>query len=514
MKHMRKILALALALVMVMGLAITASAYTITMAPSADGSGVAGHTYEVYQIYTGTMSEIDGKETLGEVKYGQDYADKTVGDLVPEEELEEIEALSGAAAAERFEALIDDSPIATLNDGNSHTSADLAPGYYLIIDVSENLPEGETSSAFILEVLDDMAIKSKHTSSPITEKKIDDTNDSVDAVDSINWQDSADHDIGDAIPFQLKMVVPSAFDAFADYNANLEEGEERIPYRFVFHDTEEAGLTFKNDAKVYVDGVQITSGYEVIYPATDGHTFDVVFADMTTIDAIKVGSTVTVEYKSELNESAILGSQGNVNEVYGEFSNLHRPEYPGFTPKDTVIAFTYKVVVNKVDEKGEALTGATFTLEKYNKATDSWVAIKQVETEPGAVFTFKGLDDGNYRLTETKAPDGYNKIEAIEFTVTADHDILWETQDRADVLNSLTGKEAGNVETGEIEPVEITFTALENIEGLTTNVENKAGVVLPETGGIGTTIFYILGGLLAVVAVVLLVTKKRMKSAE
>ena len=226
---------------------------------------------------------------------------------------------------------------------------------------------------------------------------------------------------------------------------------------------------------------------------------------MTAIDGLKAGDKVTVYYKSELNEDAILGSQGNVNEVYGEFSNLHRPEYPGRTPKDFVIAFTYKVVVNKKDQDKQPLSGATFTLEKYNAAKGAWEFIEQVETEPEDVFTFYGLDDGNYRLTETKAPNGYNSIDPIEFTVTADHNILWEDEgERLTILETLTG----DVTTGQI-----AFAALENNEGLSADVINEQGVVLPETGGIGTYIFYIIGGLLAVGAVVLLVTKKRMSVA-
>ena len=519
MKHMSKIFALVLALVMVLSLATTASAYTITMAPSADGSGVAGHTYEVYQIYTGTMSVIDNSETLGEVKYGQDYAGKSTDDFVPKAELDEIAEMSGAEAAEHFSGLVDDTPIAILNDENNHTSADLASGYYLIIDVSENLPETETSSAFVLEVLDNLAINSKHTSAPITEKKIDDKNDSTGAEDAIVWQDSADHDIGDAIPFQLEMTVPSAFEAFKAHNE--KEGVEPIPYRFVFHDTEEKGLSFNNDAVVYVDGNKITSGYTIESPATDGkgHTFDVIFEDMTAIESIKVGSKVTVEYTSTLTEDAVIGNKGNVNEVYGEYINFNEPEVPKITPVDTVIAFTYKVVVNKYNEKEELIAGAEFTLEKFvvnaegsethtvgeTTYTGNWVAKSVVKTEAGKVFTFNGLDDGFYRLTETKAPDGYNKIDPVEFTVTAEHDILWETQDREDVLTDLSG----DVTTGEIE-----FSEKLDEGSLSTDVVNQAGTVLPETGGIGTTIFYALGGLLVVAAVVLLVTKKRMASAK
>ena len=318
------------------------------------------------------------------------------------------------------------------------------------------------------------------------------------------------------------MTIPASIAQFVEYDE---------AYRFVFHDKEEKGLSYNGDAKAYLVKVETegetvtetetaidTSKYSVITVCAEdgtcngckGCTFDVVFPDLTAIDGIEAGDIIRVKYTSELTKDAIIGNQGNVNEVYGEFSNLHRPEYPGFTPKDTVIAFTYKVVVNKVDENNEALAGAEFTLEKYDAATNNWIAIAQVETEPGTVFTFEGLDDGDYRLTETKTPDGYNTIEPVEFTVTADHEIEWTTQDREDILTSLSG----DVESGEVETAEIEFSESEDHGTLSTNVENKAGVILPETGGIGTTIFYVLGGLLVVAAVVLLVTKKRMASAK
>ena len=127
-------------------------------------------------------------------------------------------------------------------------------------------------------------------------------------------------------------------------------------------------------------------------------------------------------------------------------------------------------------------------------------AKQQVETEPDTIFTFSGLDDGYYRLTETKAPEGYNKLESpIEFTISATHD-----ENSSDPkLTDLTG----NVTSGEA-----TFTSSltgETDGSLTTNVVNKSGTQLPSTGGIGTTIFYVVGGILMVGAAILLITKKR-----
>ena len=509
MKHINKIFSLLLALVMVLSLTTTAFAaddnkITIEITNPDANTSVAGHTYNVYQIFTGVVAK-DGK-TLSDVAFGQNYAP---ADTTVEDAMATLSAMKGAEAAAYLETKIVGEPIAVLKDSNNHKAENLDAGYYLIIDVSTSLPQGEISSAYILQALEDVAIKSKHSAGPKVEKKIDDANDSVDLnnpdddVPEIVWADSADHDIGDMIPFKLEMIVPSSFAQFKEY----EEA-----YRFVFHDTEERGLTFQPDTVVVkIDGTVITSGYEVDTAPEDKHTFDVIFADLTAIESVKVGSKVTVEYKSRLNESAVLGQQGNVNTVYGEYSNLHRPEYPGRTPDDTVIAFTYKVVVNKVhqtgvDEEGkpvyEELEGAAFTLEKYIAQTGKWIAIQQVETEPGTTFTFTGLDDGDYRLTETATPDGYNSIDPITFTVTAAHEVEWTTDlERDDILTSLSG----NVTTGEIK-----FTASNDLGTLSTDVVNESGLVLPETGGIGTTIFYIVGGLLTVGAVVLLVTKKRM----
>lgn len=511
MKHINKVFSLLLALVMVLSLTTTAFAaegdnkIDIEITASDSGASVAGHTYNVYQIFTGVVAE-DGK-TLSDAVFGKNY--KPAEFATPEAAMEFLKEKSGPEAAAYLESLVTGEPIAVLKDSNNHKAENLDAGYYLIVDVSTGLPQGEISSAYILQALEDVAIKSKHSAGPKVEKKIDDANDSVDLNDpdddvpEIVWADSADHDIGDLISFKLEMTVPSSIEQFKTY---------KEAYRFVFHDKEEQGLTFQpSTVVVKVNGTAITSGYELVYPTTDGDTFDVVFADMTQISGIKAGDVVTVEYKSRLNESAILGQQGNVNTVYGEYSNLHRPEYPGRTPDDSVIAFTYKVVVNKIHQTGvdennnpvyAPLTGAAFTLEKYIKETDKWIAIQQVETEPGTVFTFKGLDDGDYRLTETATPNGYNSIDPITFTVTAEHKVEWTTAlERDDILTSLSG----NVTTGEIK-----FTASNDLGTLSTDVVNESGLVLPETGGIGTTIFYIVGGLLTVGAVVLLVTKKRM----
>ena len=517
-KIMKKFFAILMSLALMLSLAVPAMAegtYEVIV------KNAANHEYRIYQIFTGDLAKnAENKEVLSNLKYGTDYvpAGKTVG-----ADAEVPANPTGIIPTGNGTAMTTSDDVATI-DG-------LVAGYYMIKDVTTNLPAGEGVSAVIFQVVGDTEIFSKHTSTPKVEKKIDDTNDSTDATNGIVWQDSADHDIGDLIDFKLEMTVPDTFDLF-------EENDKEYP--FTFHDTEEQGLTFQlTTVHVYVvngtEKTEITEGYEVKPNPEDGHTFDVVFADLTEIANVAEGSKIIVEYKSRLNESAVFGKQGNVNTVYGEYLNYYdtdEPEHePVKTPNDSVIAFTYKVVVNKVDENKKPLPGAEFTLEKFVKVLPTgktetetvkaegsndilgyWIAVQQVETQPGTTFTFEGLDDGEYRLTETETPAGYNDIEPIYFTVEATHEEKWEGEERTIILTSLT---AGDLVTGEVDPATGEGTKERDFKDtgiIETNIENKSGTVLPETGGMGTTIFYVVGGVMVAAAAILLITKKRLSN--
>lgn len=187
---------------------------------------------------------------------------------------------------------------------------------------------------------------------------------------------------------------------------------------------------------------------------------------------------------------------------------IGKPE-TGETPWDNVIVFTYQVVVNKYANSvadGNKLAGAEFKLEKVLKdGTKTEIAVVKLSDETS--FTFKGLDDGDYILTETQTPAQYNTIAPITFTVTAEHNIEWTTENRNDILTSLTGNAASGT---------ITFSPKTDDNGvqtgLETNVINKSGSTLPSTGGMGTTIFYVVGSILVLGAAILLITKKRMSA--
>lgn len=441
------------------------------------------HTYEVYQIFTGDLSS-DG--VLSNVKYGKN-SNQTEGDEVPATELKKLTDVNveGKTDQDKLDVIKTfaklENPVATLTKTN--TSYEAAPGYYLIKDKDNTVGGNDANTLYITKVVDDVTISPK-SDVPSFQKKVKDTNDTT--GDTSNWQDSADYDIGDEVPFQLKATLPSNY---ADYKT----------YYLAFHDVEEKGLSFNsNSVKVAVDNTPVDSGKYTVKTTglTDGCTFEVVFTDLKTAVAAKNGSEITVDYTSTLTANATLGNQGNVNKARLQFSNNPNSEQggestpTGETPWDNVIVFTYKVVVNKVNENKEALKGAAFKLEKKLK-DGTTKPVKEFTAGEDTSFTFSGLDDGDYVLTETTTPAGYNTIKPITFTVTADHKVEWTTGERTDVLTSLSGNAASG---------EITLAADKTAGSLTADVVNVKGSNLPSTGGMGTTVLYVAGAAIVLVA--------------
>ena len=304
---------------------------------------------------------------------------------------------------------------------------------------------------------------------------------------SVSGQDSADYDIGDAVPFQLTGTVAQ------DYN------DYKGAYQLVFHDTLSNGLTFNaSSVKVYVndstDPVDADK-YTITNPTADGHSFDVTIHDVKSLGTDV--SKVRVEYTAELNENAVIGSLGNPNKMYMEFSNNPNNEQggdKGQTPED-------KVVINKIDSRRIPLAGAAFKLEKvFKDGTKKVVKEYTIGADENDLektkFEFTGLDDGQYILTETVAPEGYNTMDPITFNVIASHD----TASADPKLTDLNG----NPVNGEIE-----FTANKDKGTLTAAVVNYQGDELPSTGGMGTTILYVAGAVMILAAGAFLVMQKK-----
>lgn len=504
MKLFKKLASFILAFAMVMAIAMPSvvmaadTTYKLTLQNT-----VEGHTYEVYQVFSGTLSTKDNKKVLSDLKWGSGVKDGAYTETAKAK----ADTLTDEVAARNFaKELVDKDKLSTVNKtvksaADATVITGLTAGYYLVKDTNDSLQDKNASyTAYILQVVGNAATPVK-SDVPSSEKKVKDINDSTE-TDTTGWQDAADWDIGDEVPFKIEGTLPSNYDEYKTYTLK-------------FHDKEEEGLTFKSGSvHVYIDNVEITDGFRVVENPKaenpkDEDTFDVVFDNLKNTKATK-NSVIRVEYKSVLNEKAKLGKPGNKNTMYMEFSNNPNNEQggeTGKTPEDTVIVFTYKVSVNKVNEKNEKLNGADFTLEKKVKKSTNpdeyeWKPIPKVDGTAGDVFEFKGIDDGEYRLTEKRAPDNYDMLSApIYFTVTAGH-----VDDPKLSLETFSG----NITSGNVG--NMAFNADKENGILSTTIQNKPGSSLPETGGMGTTVLYTAGTLMILAAAAFLVMKKKAES--
>lgn len=462
-----------------------------------------GHTYEAYQIFAGDISS-DGK-TLSNVKWGSDvtpfdYKGITEADKIAEEISKpgEVDENNETKAAKDFSKLAGAHLTTTTHKVTSTETttviSGLAPGYYLVKDVdgsqtadpSEESQKATAYTRFIMQVVGDSNAQLKNDV-PTVQKKVKENSNS-------EWQDAADYDINDTVPFQLKATLPIHIDDYEHYYVE-------------FTDTLSAGLTFDKITLVKADNTILKEDqYQVSKTENkDGTTtLSVIITDVKAVSGIsKDDKEVTVEYNATLNDKAVLGSAGNPNSVELTYSNnpnatgdgTSKPADTGKTPKDTVKVFTYQTIINKVDQDGNKLKGAGFTLYKDGKE------FKKLPAGDATTFTFKGLDAGNYELVESTTPDGYNTIKPIEFTINAKYDP--EADDPQ--LTELSGDVTSGVAK---------FDANKADGSLKADIVNRKGSLLPSTGGMGTTILYVIGSILVLVAAVLLITKKRMDAAK
>ena len=298
-----------------------------------------------------------------------------------------------------------------------------------------------------------------------------------------NYGDKNDADIGQAVNFKSTITA--------------QAGAEN----YVFHDTMSAGLTYTGVTGITLNGTAVdASNYTVTAPAADGDTFDVTFTQAF-CDTLKANDKIVISYSATLNENAVIAGEGNPNTSkvsYGDSSNTK------YTPDSQTKTYTWDVDVFKYTKVGEtetALAGATFTLSKnadgsnpialvsegnnvYRVAkTGETGTVTEITTDATGKFTIKGLDADTYYLTETQAPAGYNKLAGPVTIVIGGNG----------VVNGTTEAPQGVDEV---------------------KVLNQSGTELPSTGGIGTTIFYVIGAALVIGAIVVLIAKKRAGSEK
>lgn len=478
------------------------------------------HTYTVYQVFTGTYGS-DG--SLGDVKPGTDFnADNGAGDngtnLTAAKAAEALAKIESTESDQTKLAEILKFANLTTQYGSDLTASapltNVPAGYYLAKDKDNTVTGNDAQTLYIVNVVGNSAVTiTRKADKPTFQKKVKDTNDSTGST--TNWQDSADYDVNDEVPFQLTATLPANEDDFAAYKT----------YKLVFTDNQSAGLTYPAaDGFIvkYGDTVVPSTQYTLtLNPTTTAadSTFTLTINDVKSLkdvngDAITVaaGGKFTVEYESTLNDKAVIGSTGNPNEAKLQYSN--NPNYTGEgansptgeTPKDKVIVFTYQLNVNKTFDQGTPADNdlPKFTLYKSYKSgeQEEWrkvgeeITVTKTSngTETKYTASFPRIDDGNYKLVESHTPAGYNTAADTLFTVTAEHDI--------EAVNPL-----------------LTSLKIDQTDGNTTNgtvqanVVNKKGSNLPSTGGMGTVMLYVAGIAVFVLAGATLVMALRRRNA-
>lgn len=544
MTRMKKLLSIVLAITLILSIGIlssfaegaTSETFTITMNTS------SGHTYTAYQIFTGDLSEnnlsnvdwgngVNGAGLLNALKNDETYgsafaACTTAADVVNvlsgyANNGTEITALAKIFAAHKANG----SGTASTTGENGIQISGLAAGYYLIVDstAAASMPDGGSYSDFMLHLVGDISIQAKDVTVTAT-KKVQDSNDSAAEPTLTGLQDSADYDIGDDIPFTLKMTLSGDYGKYSLYTLS-------------FHDDMSKGLTYKLGSTMIqygsAEAIALADPTAGTSTFTDGHLWVWTIADLkTAAPALQAGDTITLTYQATLNSNAVIGSAGNLNKMHVEYSNNPNGTTTGKTPDDLNQVFTYQAVFEKVttvDGVKKHLSGADFALYKVKESItpaqvsafdvtkkeiqdlivkSGYTAVKtegqysgEETAVPNSVFTFNGIDDGTYVLVETTTPAGYNTAAPLKFVVTAQH----ESSSDNPLLTALSGNRSSGV-------VDVTkSSAIEDgNNAISAEIENNRGATLPGTGGIGNTAFYIFGGILVLAAVLLLIRKKHL----
>lgn len=535
-KVIKKLLAALLAVAMVCAMAIPA------FAENSEGDVDSHHTYSAFQIFKGDVEGNNIKDfKISNVDWGSNIINNSDDFLNKLREADHIGPLfTNAKSAQEVLAVIsqwhdsDDDSIAFArfvchylysNDANptyvvragsnALTIPEAKAGYYLFVDTTDFSKDDSYHSynSFLLMVTKgnwNVPITPK-AEKPTVEKKV---YDNPDGTSTGGFGSSADHAINEKFQFQLTATLPDSTNRAYDYYDK---------YSVIFHDTLSDGITYDKDDEL--DSVVIKSNGNT-YNITDSSKYTIDTTDLESQNSFVVnidvkacakdagfdlndGATITVTYTAHLNDKAYVntagGSTSNINKVYLTYSNNPKDESSiGKTPESTpVYVYTYQLNNTKHQdtEKGPALEGACFRLYSDEACTDQsevqlyqkdgfYYPIKDVlgkeavemKSAANGTFNVKGLDAGTYYLKEITPPDGYSACKVIPVTIKADH----SRNDQVILEGSNLTNDIVNIKAG--------------------------GITLPSTGGIGTTLFYVVGGGLMVAAIVLLVTKKRMEN--
>ena len=502
MKHARKLASLLLALVMAFALATTAFAQDI---PGTGGNGsitisnaAKGETYTIYKLFDATVNA-DGSSIAytGTIPASlTDYftADKN-GYISATLEAKDGENMSEELKAALKAWTATATPTATAkSDGSALTFTKLAYGYYVVTT---------TQGANVISVDSTMprvTIVDKNRSTPTDLHKTASRN---------------DVSFGDTVTYTVSFKT-------SNYDGAGEDAKKIVSY--TIEDTLPNFLKNVNVTSIIVDNDGNDATTE------DQNTFTVQFNEdkKIVIDwydedhsqfRYNNGATITITYTAVVTDQAAIDGDGNTNKVTVTWTTKDGIEHGSDKLEKEETIYTYAIALKKVDNKGKDLSDAVFKFPFYVKSapdTDGAYIYAGTEAADGltdkittpadGVIVVKGVKSGNYEIKEVTAPAGYNKltapvtVEAVKTSQISTHTTVYLDKD---------GNKVGESATATKVKVDI-----ENIAATAVVVVNKAGTELPSTGGMGTTIFYVLGAVLVLGAVVLLVTKKRMNDAN
>ena len=552
MKNIKKLLSIVMVLAMVLSLGVQALAATT---PEQFGNvtlpdDYIGHTMKAYKIFDGRQNSAqidsaeipedfdtasaelgvydwaDGVDVTGLLGALQEYNNKLPADcpkfaagMTAADAAHAISELSKTSDFNAFEfAKKVASHVAEAGQTFGPKEKDLRKrldsGYWIIVDETPvtDQKDGFSYSSYLLQVVGGVNLElSKKVDNPSLEKK-------VNGVDSVVAKGENGEVKGDVLNFTLTATLPGNY---ADY----------VKYYMQFVDTMSKGLklvdgSFKialnstdAGAASAVDASKLSVGE---YSATEGTNFTYTIDDVKkAFPAAKAGDKITLFYQAVLTEDAEFRNPNEAKLVYSNNPKANGEGDTGTTPPDTVVVFTLFLDVNKVKEDMTPLDGATFKLSM--KVDGEWKEVKEApvvkktDAEGNESYTvdFDRLNAGFYKLEETVVPAGYNKAPDIYFEVVAVSDKEAANPQMTELKVYMT-KEDGT-HTDEAPQIKVEEKDAEgNLHAGTmeTDVKNTSGMELPETGGIGTTIFYVVGAVLVVGAVILLVTRKRVSGAE
>lgn len=553
MKYLKKFASIALALIMVMALCAPAFADDPPTSNLAQTEGT-GHKYTVYQVLTGTAATGGGALAEESIAWDPDIdSDAIIAALkaetfVSKNKVQNDTLFDNVVTAQDFANVLADNFLETkpyntvdnltklariiyssgVTDG---TPAHVIGGeglqriQYGYVVAKEEVGENDQNPSYHLKMVASATttFSTKQGDSTVSKEIMKKKGQ---ATDPEVWVNGAVYKESDEIPFRLVVSLPDNLKDTSVYNSTYS-------YDIVLHDVLSAGFAleelkitsvslYNKDANIDTAAANATlaSGtgtngttYKMTKgtcsntgdDAVEGCSFEIKVDKLQNNENAQGGGKLVVEYTVPFSADVVNGLAGNENKV----TLFERNENKG---TDGAKAYQIVLEINKVNGNGDPLVGAEFTLFKAKKdPTDNtkWVPDGEgakldmngddvtigegdaaVTWPEGTRFSYTGLEAGTYILRETKHPDGYNQIDDIVFTVSADANEVPElsveiTYDSSDKLGV-----SDNMEVG-------------------ATIENLSGIKLPETGGIGTTIFYIVGGVLVVGAVVLLISKRR-----